>query len=94
MHKVRTNFSFDNDFHNQDDMDVSKFTTTNVERFVEQTQEMNTVVQEQAALILNDSQLEIFKINQAQMAEMQKMSMDMAAKMFQQQQSMNSQDRP
>jgi len=94
MHKVRTNFSFDNDFHNQDDMDVSKFTTANVERFVEQTQEMNTVVQEQAALILNDSQLEIFKINQAQMAEMQKMSMDMAAKMFQQQQSMNSQDRP
>lgn len=87
MYEARTNFPFENDFNNEQDMDVSKLTGANVERFVAQSQELNKTILESATEILDETQLGVFKTAQEQMAQMQKMSMEMASKMFDQSQS-------
>ncbi len=87
MHEARTSFPFDHDFNNEADMDVSKLTSANVNRFVEQSQQLNRSILERAGEILDETQLGIFQTTQEQMTQMQKMSMEMAAKMFENQQS-------
>lgn len=89
MYQERTAFKYDNDLSDQNNMDTSRFTEENLKRFEEQNAELQQKVLSRASEILTAEQLDVFQKSQEQQSSMMKMSMKMAAKMFQEDKSGN-----
>lgn len=83
MYEERTGFKYDNDLSDQTNMDMSRFTEENLKRYEEQNAELQQKVLARASGILSPEQLDVFQKSQEQQSSMMKMSMKMAAKMFQ-----------
>jgi hypothetical protein len=82
MYDERKNFPFASDFGNQQNTDMTRFTSENMNRFGEEYSQFSQGVVKRAESILTAPQLEIFRQSQEQNATMTKMGLEMAAKMF------------
>lgn len=84
MYEERTSFKFDNDMGNQRNFDMSRLTAENLQRYQEQSVILQGKIYDRAAKILSPEQLPVFRKSQESQAALQKMQLEMAAKMFQQ----------
>jgi hypothetical protein len=83
MYEERTAFKFDNDMGNTRNFDMSRLTAENLQRYQEQHVILQEKIYDRAASILSPEQLPVFKKSQESQAALQKMQLEMAAKMFQ-----------
>ena len=82
MYQEREKFPFASDYVDQQNPDISRFTTENSARFNDEYTKLNENIASRAAGVLSAPQLEVFRESLDQQANMIKMQMEMGAKMF------------
>lgn len=82
MYQERQKFPFANSFSSQQNPDMSRFSSENIQRFGTEYSQLNQNIVSRAGEVLSAPQLEVFKESQTQMETMVKMHIEMAGKMF------------
>jgi hypothetical protein len=82
MYQERTNFKYDVDLSDQKNFDPTKLTPDNISKFSNNQSNLREKILVRAGSILSPPQLEVFRKSQEQQAAMEKLGMEMGAKML------------
>ena len=78
----RKNFTFSSDFADQNNFSFDRFTPENLEKYSEERQQLADRMIERSKTILTEAQWEQYKTSVENQLKMEKMQMEMAAKLF------------
>ena len=82
MNEERERFEFSASFGDPDNFDVSRFTEENINTYLKEKEELVKRVLDRSKTILTEEQFEQYKASVESQFKMEKMQMEMAAKMF------------
>ena len=82
LKEEREKSEYSADFANQDNLDMSRFTDENVKKYLAEREAMVARVLERSETILTHEQLEAYKASMESQLKMEKMQMEMAAKLL------------
>ena len=82
MYAERKGMDFENDYSNQETIDLEDFTTEKYERYSEQAQELSAKILDLAGGILSEEQMTTFEASHRQTETMQQMGLNMMAQMM------------
>ena len=82
MSQERENFEFSASFGDPDNFDLSRFTEENINTYLKEREELVRRVLDRSKTILTEEQFERYKASVESQFKMEKMQMEMAARMF------------
>ena len=82
MYTKRKSFKFDSNYQDQFDLRPEKFSEAAIGKYQEQSAQLATQIDGEVSQFLSPTQMETFRQQREQLRAMEKMGMEMAAKMF------------